>query len=133
MTNSDEFEDFVASFIAEYTLSGRSKYELIRFLKAYPRATVYLADEIIEHLENPNRLYLDEKTDVAKELEHEAMYVAFTYGPNFFPSLKPDGSLEIDKEWAAQSYDIKIAELVKLFPNYKMGSIKKIISLHKKQ
>jgi len=133
MTNQDELEDFVVSFIADYTLGGRGKNELISFLKAYPLASAYLVNEIIEHLENPERLYLDKKTNVGKELEHEAIYQAFTYGPNYFPSFAPNGSLEIDEEWAEQSYDEKLYQIHKIFPKYTRDTIGKIISLHKKQ
>jgi len=62
MTKQDEFEDFVVSFIADYTLGGRGKNELISFLKAYPLASAYLVNEIIEHLENLIQKYSESKT-----------------------------------------------------------------------
>ena len=136
MTNSDEnedFKDFVNGFFGEYFISGRDKKQLISFLKAYPNAAEILVAEIIEHLENPKKRYLSKQTNIGKELDHGAIYEVFTHGPNFFPSFKPDGSLENNDEWTQKSYAEKVYQITKLFPKYKRSYIERIISSQNKQ
>jgi hypothetical protein len=57
----------------------------------------------------------------------------FLFGPNYFPPLNGDESLENNNEWTQKSYDEKIYQLTKEFPEYSRSYIEKIVSLKTKQ
>jgi len=133
MDPSNEFDEFIHFFKIGYYEGGRDKEELIRFLKRYPNGSIHLSAEIIEHLENPSKRYLDGKKNVVKEQLEEEIYEAFIFGPNHFPAFAPDGSLAANTEWNDKSYDVKCYELSKLFPNYTLGTLKKKLSQYKNQ
>lgn len=133
MNQTSELEEFVHFFKIGYYEGGRDREELIRFLKRYPNAAVLISDEIIEHLENPSKRYLDGKKNVVKEQLEKEIYEAFIFGPNYFPAFAPDGSLAANTEWNDKSYDVKCYELSKLFPKYTLGTLKKKLSQYKNQ
>lgn len=133
MNQTSELEEFVHFFKIGYYEGGRDREELIRFLKRYPNAAVLISDEIIEHLENPSKRYLDGKKNVVKEQLEKEIYEAFIFGPNYFPVFAPDGSLAANTEWNDKSYDVKCYELSKLFPKYTLGTLKKKLSQYKNQ
>jgi len=134
MSNQDEFENFVETWRSEYGAEGADKRELIKFLKAYPDACIYLIDEIIQHLENPSKRYLGKRSDVTLQMLHQKIYGEFIHGPDHIPFYDPDGSAnESNIEWVKKSYDQKLYDLGKLYPNYTRQYLEKIISLNKKQ
>lgn len=136
MTKSDEergFEEFIESFYDEYYSNGRDKKHLVSFLKDHPYTAEYLIKDIIEHLENPRKRYLKKRDNLWKAYHHYEITSMFLFGPNYFPPLNGDESLENNNEWTQKSYDEKIYQLAKEFPEYSRSYIEKIISLNKKQ
>ena len=133
MDPANEFEEFVHFFMISYSEGGRDKEELIRFLKSYPDASVYLSDEIIEHLENPTKRYLDGKKKVVKELIDYELYNTFLFGPDHVIEFLRNGSKGTNTVWSQKSYDEKIYELSKLFPEYTVSTLKKKLSIIKNQ
>ena len=86
---------------------------MIRWLKSNPQHVLeHNVDDLIKHLQNPTRWYLDGKQDLLGEFENSVMYEEFT-------------------ELSDVAYDEKISIIAKKFPHYKLIQIVKIITKQK--
>ena len=135
MTKSDEerdFEEHLTNFYSDYCDNGRDKKYLISFLKECPYAAKILINDIIEHLENPKKRYLQKRIDIEIVQRHNEIIEMFDCG-HHFPFFNADEARKIYDEWTQKSYDEKIYQLTKEFPEYSRSYIEKIISLNKKQ
>lgn len=133
--NDETLQEAVNFWFCEYFAEGRSKKQLISYLRAMPDAAPILIEEIIEHLENPRKQFLGKSNDVYKEILHLEIYEVFKYGPQ---NIFHDVGDPIDPDhpaygWSEKSYDAKIYQITNLFPNYKKSYLEKIISLKQNQ
>ena len=122
MNDDETLKEAVHSWFAEYFVEGRSKKQLVSYLRDMPDAAPILIDEIIGHLENPRKEYLGKPTDINIELRDQEILSIFEYGPN--ADFAPDPAAG----WKGKSYDEKIAEIAKLYPELKRSYLYKLIS-----
>ena len=86
---------------------------MIHWLKGKPQHAIeHHLDDLIQHLQNPTRRYLDGRQDPLREFENSVMYEEFT-------------------ELSDIGYDEKISLIAKKYPHYKPNQIGKIISEQK--
>ena len=130
MSDDETFEEAVHSWFAEYFAEGRSKQQLIRYLRDMPDAAPIIIDEIIEHLENPRKKFLGKTTNINIELRDQEILSIFASGPNSdFPLLDKRVYPEHPAaEWKDKSYDEKIAEIAKIYPELKRSYLSKLVS-----
>lgn len=122
MNDDETLKEAVHSWFAEYFAEGRSKKQLVSYLRDMPDAAPILVDEIIEHLENPRKKFLGKPTDINIELRDQEILSIFEHGPN--AHFGPDPAAG----WKGKSYDEKIAEIAKLYPELKRSYLYKLIS-----
>lgn len=130
MNDDETLKEAVHSWFAEYFAEGRSKKQLISYLRGMPEAAHILIDEIIEHLENPRKEFLGKPTDINIELRDQEILSIFEHGPvGEFPL---EDKRVYDEHpatgWKHKSYDEKIAEIAKLYPELKRSYLYKLIS-----
>ena len=111
-------------FQYDYQSTGRDREVLIWFIEQHPEYLEFVKEDILEHLRNPTKRYLDGKQNYDRESEHQDIYHTFMTGFVF--------SDEPIEGWLDLSYDQKIAEISKRYPNYSVTYIGKIISDQKK-
>ena len=122
MNDFETLEDAVHFWFAEYFAEGRSKKQLISYLRDMPDAAPLLIDEIIEHLENPRKEFLGKPKDINIDLRDHEILSMFENGPDAV--FGPDPATG----WKDKSYDDKIAEIAKLYPELKRSYLYKLIS-----
>ena len=113
-------------FQFDYQASGKDREVLISFLEKHPEYAKALTHTIIEHLKNPNTRYLSGKQDWDRDIAHEDIYNFFLKGN------APDFRSELKEGWTDLSYDEKIAEISKEYPDISISQLGKIISDQKK-
>ena len=97
----------------DWYYGGRDRNAMIRWLKGNPQHVLeHHVDDLIQHLQNPTRRYLDGKQDPLREFENSVMYEEFI-------------------ELSGMAYDEKISFIAKKYPHYKPNQIGKIISEQK--
>lgn len=97
----------------DWYYGGRDRNAMIRWLKGNPiHVLEHHVDDLIQHLQNPTRRYLDGKKDPLQEFEKSVIYEDFT-------------------EFTDMQYDEKISILAEKYPHYKLGHIGKIIAEQK--
>ena len=122
MNDEETLKEAVHCWFAEYFAEGRSKKQLINYLRGMPEAAHILIDEIIEHMENPRKEFLGKPTDINIELRDQEILSIFEHGPNADFAPAPAAG------WKGKSYDEKIAEIAKLYPELKRSYLYKLIS-----
>ena len=97
----------------DWYYGGRDRNAMIRWLKGNPHHVLeHHVDDLIQHLQNPTRRYLDGKQDPLQEFEKSVMYEDFT-------------------EFTNMQYREKISILAEKYPHYKPDQIGKIITQQK--
>lgn len=112
------------AFYYDYQSTGRDRELLIYFIEQHPEYIEALKEYILEHLRNPTKRYLGGKQDYERESKHRDIYHIFMAGNEFFE--------EPIEGWLDLSYDQKIAEISKRYPDLSITHIGKIISDQKK-
>ncbi len=130
MNDKEALKEAVHSWFAEYFAEGRSKKQLISYLREMPDAAPILIDEIIEHLEKPRKDFLGKPTDINIELRNQEILSIFEHGPVAEFSLEDERVYPEHPAtgWKDKSYDEKIAEIAKLYPELKRSYLYKLIS-----
>ena len=135
MSDEETFEENFQFFFSEYFAEGRDKKQLIRMLRGWPEASPLIIEEIIQHLENPNKRYLGKRSDFNVERRNAEILSMFEHGPlGEFPLVDTSKYPEHPATgWQDKSYDEKIAEIAKKYPNIKISYLYKLISLLQNQ
>ena len=124
--SSPELEPEWEDFQWNYQASGRDREVLVSFLEKNPKYAEALTGVIIEHLKKPTTRYLSGKQDWDRQMAHEDIY-------NFFLRGNAHAFVTEPKEgWTDLSYDEKIAEIARQYPEISISQLGKIISDQKK-
>ena len=86
MSDNDTFEEAVHSWFAEYFAEGRSKQQLIRYLRDMQCCSHPLISH--RHLENPRKKFLGKTTKINIELRDQEIISIFTSDPKRFSFLR---------------------------------------------
>lgn len=116
----------------DWNYTGQDREVLIRWLKERPQDAEFMAEDIIRHLENPKKRYLEGKSDEFKEVGFKEIYKWFETGSHFHEALEENELQKSKSEWNKLSYKQKIFKIHEVYNQFSESQIGKIISDQKK-
>ena len=125
-------EDACMSWWTDWNYTGQDRELLIRWLKERPQDAEFMAEDIIRHLENPNKRYLDGKSDAFKEMMFERIYRWFETGSSDHEDFDEVELQKSKSEWNELTYKQKIFRIHEAYNEFSESQIGKIISDQKK-